>query len=222
MSQATPNQGIQTTTIAQLPVRYSHTPTVGYQPRTVYAGQWSSSPPATTPGYAYPTQQPNYAFAGTRPTNTLGLAPLGNQPYQPTSFYQPNQPYTIAQNCPTCVGGTTTTTYPVPNYSPVQSGTGVGTSAPAIIGTPSLSAPQPSVTYGVPQYAPVDPAAGYYGVPQTWNNPTLAPANRTNYSPLLSLRNLPPGTYIGQGILGQPKAYIDGEPIRNLLRYMSY
>ncbi len=40
--------------------------------------------------------------------------------------------------------------------------------------------------------------------------------------PLLKLQNLPPGTYVGQGIVGQPKAYVDGQPLRNLLRYFSY
>ncbi len=80
----------------------------------------------------------------------------------------------------------------------------------------------------------------YSETPPNWNGqPTLfAPANptfpssssfpaspfqtsnRVQYAPLISLRNLPPGTYVGQGIIGQPKAYVDGEPVRNLLRYI--
>ena len=41
------------------------------------------------------------------------------------------------------------------------------------------------------------------------------------YTPLLRLQNMPAGTYLGQGIIGQPTAYVDGQPIRNLLRYVA-
>ncbi len=41
------------------------------------------------------------------------------------------------------------------------------------------------------------------------------------YVPLLKLQNMPAGTYLGQGIIGQPTAYVDGQPVRNLLRYIS-
>ena len=41
------------------------------------------------------------------------------------------------------------------------------------------------------------------------------------YTPLIQFRNMPPGTYLGQGLIGQPTAYVDGQPIRNLLRYVS-
>jgi hypothetical protein len=40
-----------------------------------------------------------------------------------------------------------------------------------------------------------------------------------NPSPLVKFKNMPPGTYLGQGIVGQPKAYVDGQPFRNLFRY---
>lgn len=41
------------------------------------------------------------------------------------------------------------------------------------------------------------------------------------YTPLIKFRNMPPGTYLGQGLIGQPTAYVDGQPIRNLLRYIA-
>ncbi len=41
------------------------------------------------------------------------------------------------------------------------------------------------------------------------------------YTPLLRFRNMPQGTYLGQGIIGQPTAYVDSQPFRNLLRYIS-
>ena len=41
------------------------------------------------------------------------------------------------------------------------------------------------------------------------------------YQPLVKLANMRPGTFLGQGIIGQPTAYVDGQPLRNLLRYIS-
>ena len=40
------------------------------------------------------------------------------------------------------------------------------------------------------------------------------------YTPLLPLVNAQ-GARLGQGIIGQPTAYLDGQPLRNLLRYLS-
>ena len=40
------------------------------------------------------------------------------------------------------------------------------------------------------------------------------------YQPMVRLANVPPGSYLGQGIIGQPTAYVDGQPIRNLIRYV--
>lgn len=45
-------------------------------------------------------------------------------------------------------------------------------------------------------------------------------STRTAYKPLVQFQNQKPGTYLGQGWYGQPKAYVDGQPVRNLLRYM--
>jgi len=41
------------------------------------------------------------------------------------------------------------------------------------------------------------------------------------YTPLFQFRNMPPGSYLGQGLIGQPTAYVDGQPVRNLLRYIA-
>ena len=40
------------------------------------------------------------------------------------------------------------------------------------------------------------------------------------YQPVIRLANIQPGTYLGQGLVGQPTAYVDGQPIRNLFRYV--
>ena len=63
------------------------------------------------------------------------------------------------------------------------------------------------------------------GVPQfnqtggNWWTPFLTGSGY--YTPLLNFRNMSPGTYLGQGLIGQPTAYVDGQPVRNLLRYIS-
>ena len=38
----------------------------------------------------------------------------------------------------------------------------------------------------------------------------------------VSLQNMPQGTYVGRGLVGQPAAYIDGQPLRNLIRYITF
>ena len=63
------------------------------------------------------------------------------------------------------------------------------------------------------------------GVPQfngngtPWWSPFLTGSGQ--YTPLLQFRNMPPGTYLGQGLIGQPTAYVDGQPFRNLIRYVA-
>ncbi len=98
---------------------------------------------------------------------------------------------------------------------------------------PSLQAPQPFF----PQqgFAPQQGFGGQgqggfpfqsgIGVPQfnqtggSWWTPFITGSGY--YTPLLNFRNLPQGSYLGQGIIGQPTAYVDGQPVRNLLRYIS-
>ncbi len=87
---------------------------------------------------------------------------------------------------------------------------------------------QPQAGYAAPGYAGAQP--GYplqagIGVPQfnqtggNWWTPFVSGSGY--YTPLLNFRNMPAGTYLGQGIIGQPTAYVDGQPLRNLLRYIS-
>ena len=65
------------------------------------------------------------------------------------------------------------------------------------------------------------------GVPQFRSTGTLGSGNWFSnglfgtgaYTPLLPLVNAQ-GARLGQGIIGQPTAYMDGQPLRNLLRYI--
>ncbi|HAN96489.1 MAG TPA: hypothetical protein DCQ98_03200 [Planctomycetaceae bacterium] len=98
------------------------------------------------------------------------------------------------------------------------------------VGQPVRTAPNSGVipvgyqTVGYPQTlgncatppASISPSLGYgpYGaVSQT------VPVNG-NYKPLLPLQGLPAGTYVSQGLIGQPKAFVNGQPVRNFFRYV--
>jgi len=66
---------------------------------------------------------------------------------------------------------------------------------------------------------------GGFGVPQfgaqgaRWWTPFVRGTGA--YTPLLDLTPNNAGTYLGQGILGQPTAYVNGQLVRNLLRYLA-
>jgi hypothetical protein len=54
--------------------------------------------------------------------------------------------------------------------------------------------------------------------------PLAAGAEGSSYvyfRPLIPLVPPPPVYYFGQGILGQPKVYVPGQPLRNVLRYLT-
>ncbi len=77
--------------------------------------------------------------------------------------------------------------------------------------------------------SPISPGAGYAPAncsgtattvryaPVTYPSP---PTRTFTYRPLIPIQSLPNSSYIGQGIYGQPKAYVDGQPVRNFFRYI--
>ena len=66
---------------------------------------------------------------------------------------------------------------------------------------------------------------GQIGVPnynanQNWTrSPWLAGAPGA-YQPLFRMFNMPQGSFLGQGIIGQPEAYVNGQPVINFFRYL--
>ena len=69
----------------------------------------------------------------------------------------------------------------------------------------------------------VSGAASPYMCQPTFANAGYAPyaiPSQTKFRPIVPFRNIPPGSYVGQGLLGQPKAYVQGQPLRNLFRYV--
>lgn len=133
---------------------------------------------------------------------------------------------------------------PTVQYVPMTAGAGVAPNQvaaynPAMCAncqTPMMTQPTAYQQGFVPQsYANQTPmlpptAGGVYGpipgaMPQGMYQqpmgvaPTAAANNPGGWRPLIP-RSLPAGTYIGQGWLGQPKAYVSSQPFRNILRYM--
>jgi len=79
---------------------------------------------------------------------------------------------------------------------------------PVVVGEPIttiVAAP------AAPAYTPVPP-------------PVLTPINTApvvTFRPLLPIAPEPIEYQIGRGILGQPKVYVPGQPLRNFLRYLT-
>jgi len=77
---------------------------------------------------------------------------------------------------------------------------------PVMIGAPSQYRAAP---IAAPMYTPLPP-------------PVYVPTAAYNtYKPLLPIARTPNQYHFGRGIIGQPKVYVPGQPIRNLLRYLS-
>lgn len=126
---------------------------------------------------------------------------------------------------------------PAANYAVGYQGFQPGVQAANSV--PALNVQNPLANPGFnPNCCPPQGAAGLGGVGgfqfqqgigtpqfgrQTNNNPWWSSflTGSGQYTPLLQFRNMPPGTYLGQGLVGQPTAYVDGQPLRNLLRYVS-
>ena len=101
--------------------------------------------------------------------------------------------------------------YQNPNPNPYgASGAGYGFNRAPVGGYGYAPPPTPGygyAGYGQQQRSPYGYGTNPYGYGQPWR-------------PLIPLRQIPPGVYVGQGIIGQPVAFVNGEPVRNFLRYI--
>ena len=127
----------------------------------------------------------------------------------------------VAQNC-NCL--------PAPNAAYQAPALNANTVPNLNIQMPGQAAPQLGYQQGYQQGYPQGYQQGYQlqptlGTPQfgaqgaRWWTPFVTGSGA--YPPLVRLQNLPPGTYLGQGIIGQPTAYVDGQWLRNLFRYIA-
>ena len=55
----------------------------------------------------------------------------------------------------------------------------------------------------------------------SWLKGSTSGLSSNSLTSMLPFRNLPPSAYLGQGLIGQPTAHVDGQPLRNLFRYIS-
>lgn len=174
-------------------------PPAGGLSTTTAGGSWVWVPNqgvGVTPGGAPVITQPTLGI-----TSTNALKPAsGGQPAMVAA------PAAAGCNCGPQVGAGALAASGVPPYS-----TGVPTvpfAPPAgLPGTIPTSMTQPNVA--------AQPSAGSNGATTAYY-----PYLTGNFQPIVATKNLPPGTYMGRGMFGQPTAYIDGQPMRNLFRYV--
>ena len=158
----------------------------------------TSYTPATMTGYpqpGYPT--PNYQPAALAPTTYASTQ--YSYPGNPSAAYTPSQ-YTATQySTPPATYASTLTNCCDPMYVQAQ------------FVAPNMNA-NPGTLRTYPQYGGNPYPNPGYSISQ--------PYVRDTWVPMIPLRSMPYGTYLGQGIIGQPVAYVDGEPVRNFLRYI--
>ncbi len=92
--------------------------------------------------------------------------------------------------------------------------------------SPVVASPAPVTAYTVPvqsQYTPV--AQTYLGsAPQAVSGAACCPPTGTAvsaYRPLVPVARNAGCVEVGRGLLGQPKAYVPGQPVRNFFRYLA-
>lgn len=138
------------------------------------------------------------------PENPVPLTQLAPPAARQVFYRSPAQVTPAASVAPVQYYGSTT---PIGSYHMVR--------RPTFAASPVTASPVAvSRAGGCGSYSPY-PAANYA--------PTLTNAYSSGYQyrPVVPVHNLPSNAYLGQGLLGQPKAYVNGQPIRNFLRYMS-
>ena len=184
----------------------------------------------STPGTGVVTSfSANAALNGTNPTTGSAATSISGQ-VVPTENRVAANPFPAAQS---------SQAVPPAVFDPFTS------TAPSTIQLPTLGITKSNSSYrpnlfrnlwgqqqaplGLPPIGP--PAANL--VPQInppVGSPMVAPNLQTPGSnsillsgqnqPEIRFQNMPPGVYYGKGILGQPKAYVDGQPGRNFLRFI--
>ena len=89
---------------------------------------------------------------------------------------------------------------------PVENGYLVNAAPPVVTGYPmTVPAPATRAVYSpVPRPSVSQPSAGYQV-----------------FRPVLPISGTPSAVYYGRGVLGQPKLYVSGQPVRNVLRYLT-
>ena len=245
-SRVQPGRNVQTvTTIANLPVLGSGRATAAGQ---AAGASQASGPQARTAAasYPYPAAARPVATTAQLPAQlstqgsqtaarqtafqvpTLGLTPVArtaqncNCAPAPPQFFQPQQQgFAPAATQAPSLG--------VPNLN-IQVPGQTGQFAQPAFQSPGFQSggfQAPGFQSGTQTYTPNYSLQSGIGTPQFGNTGLGGGSNWVStfltgsgqYPNLLGFRNMPPGTQLGQGIIGQPTAYVDGQPFRNLFRW---
>lgn len=227
-SRVQPGKNVQTvTTIANLPVLGAGQSAASGQNAAPQARTAAASYPypaaSRSVGFAPQTQVPAQNQTSARQTAfqvpTLGLRPVArtaqncNCAPAPPQYFQQQQSYAPAATQAPSLGGVPNINIQVPGQTNAFAQQGF--QAPGFQSGTQTYTPNYGLQNGIgtPQFG-----TNGYGGGSNWASTFLTGTGQ--YPNLLSFRNLPPGTHLGQGIIGQPTAYVDGQPGRNLLRWI--
>ncbi len=175
------------------------------------------SAPTGTSGNRIASLSPTYSIAGSQQSVVVQQQPPGVV-QQPLLVQQPvvsRQPVVVQS--PWVASTVQVPTLGAPtawNRALRPACAGCGGTSP-VYGPANLAGLQPPAAALPPTLVPPANTAWYPGTV------TQLPAARTTYTPLVRLQNFPPNAWPGQGIIGSPKLYVDGQPIRNLFRYLT-
>lgn len=197
----------------------------------------------------YQAQQTRLAQAQAANAQASARVASNSQVYRQTAYQAANPNARLAQNCncapnynPTAAGYQAAFQAPAINPN-VGAGIGLGLNTPPAntqgfnpAALPNQACQTGCQPCGVGSYTGYQPGGyqqgayqqggfGGIGTPQfgaqgaRWWTPFIRGSGV--YTPLIRLVQNNAGTYLGQGIIGQPTAYVNGQPLRNLLRYIA-
>ncbi|TWT39127.1 hypothetical protein [Blastopirellula retiformator] len=176
----------------QGPLQTSSTPPGEVQRTMFYASEVQSSPSDANAADYAPSLAPN----NQSPPNYL--PPKVVAPAPSTTYSAPAPATTTyAAPAPAVRGVSPAVCYSTPNPAPAV--------APA-----SFSVPAPTTT--VVTQSPVITGPTVVSPPPVRFN--------TTYRPILPVAGIPADFSVGQGIYGQPRVYVDNQPVRNFFRYI--
>ena len=160
-------------------------------------------PAITTTAYRQPIYQ----------APTLGIGKTSLSGVQ-TCYCQPNFN-------PAAVASRTTAGYQTAQNSSIGSGLDIPTLDIRVPGQQDVN-PFPATGQAVSQsnyQYPLPTAPQNSAQSGSWWTPFVTGSG--TYPAVIRRQNMPVGSYLGQGLIGQPTAYVDGQPVRNLLRYIT-
>ena len=196
------------------------------QPSSDSRGGSSLRPDASQQTVQRPVQSAAYPYPAATSSRSARLTPnqsisAANQlnparaTFRPTSLQVPNSNsgFRVAQNCDCGPGfqspGTTVPAVSQPSFVQVS---------PQPVPQGQLFVPGTSI--GGQQIATPQQPATFGSSFNSWWQPIYTGTGI--YQPIVGRRRpMPAGTYLGQGIIGQPTAYVHNQPFRNVLRYIA-